>query len=73
MTRRPGEADASRLTVVKDPAGTWAVVKMDGHVVRAGFATMADAWRWIDRQEGEPISRGEKVSEWIAGKRDPQD
>jgi hypothetical protein len=29
---------------------------------------MAEAWRWIDRHQGEPISPAEKKSDWIASK-----
>lgn len=32
------------------------------------FDTNAQAWRWIDRQENQPVSRAENVSDWIAGK-----
>ncbi|MEY9780344.1 hypothetical protein ABIA23_001746 [Sinorhizobium fredii] len=32
------------------------------------FKTNGEAWRWIDRHEGEPISRGEDVSEWVWSK-----
>ena len=30
------------------------------------FPTNAEAWRWIDRQSGSPISPSEKKTEWIA-------
>lgn len=43
------------------PDGLWAV----GDRV---FATNAQAWRWIDRQEGEPISRAEDVADWVSHK-----
>jgi len=46
----------------------WSVVAA-GVVLRT-FETNAAAWRWIDRQEGEPISRAEVVSDWIASKCD---
>jgi hypothetical protein len=39
----------------------------DGKPVAGPFATHAQAWRWIDRNEGEPISRSELVSEWFFG------
>lgn len=29
------------------------------------FDTSAEAWRWIDRYNGEPISRAEKTAEYI--------
>lgn len=31
------------------------------------FKTNGEAWRWIDRQEGEPVSRSEKTTEWVFG------
>lgn len=41
----------------KLPDGRWRV----GDKV---FATNAKAWRWIDREENEPVSRAEDVSDW---------
>lgn len=44
---------------------------VDGLDVLAGpFETNAQAWRWIDRSEGVPISRSEAVSEWLFNKQD---
>lgn len=44
-------------------------VVMDGEKRLAGpFQTNAEAWRWIDRQFGSPISPSEKKTEWIASK-----
>jgi hypothetical protein len=54
------------LTVTQDGNG-WDVLDPNG-IVLASFPTNAAAWRWIDRHEGEPISRGEAVSEWIWSK-----
>ncbi len=45
--------------------GTHFVVDETGSVVAGPFTTNAAAWRWIDRREGEPISRSEAVSDWI--------
>jgi hypothetical protein len=28
------------------------------------FPTNAEAWRWADRYEGEPVSRSEQTSQW---------
>jgi hypothetical protein len=39
-------------------------------LVPLGDDTNAAAWRWIDRHEGEAISRSEAVSDWIASKDD---
>lgn len=55
------------MTVIRTPDGRWTVVS--GPEVLAGpFDTSAQAWRWLDRHEGEPISPAEKKSEWIVGK-----
>jgi hypothetical protein len=51
------------MTVDKIEDG-WAVIDPAGNII-AKFATNAAAWRWIDRQEGGPISRAEHVAEWI--------
>jgi hypothetical protein len=29
------------------------------------FQSNATAWRWIDRQNGDPVSRSEVVSDWL--------
>jgi hypothetical protein len=44
-------------------AGRWHVV--EGTTVLHVAETNALAWRWIDRREGSPVSRSEKVSEWL--------
>ena len=56
------------MTVDQTDCGWWFVIGDDGKPV-AGllFATHAQAWRWIDRKKGEPVSRSEKVSEWLFG------
>jgi hypothetical protein len=46
---------------VQMPDGKWQV----GDQI---FETNAKAWRWIDRQENEPISRAEDVSDWVTRK-----
>jgi hypothetical protein len=47
--------------------GQWSVT--NGASTMAGpFETHAQAWRWIDRQTGSPISRAEHVSDWIVRK-----
>ena len=38
------------------------------HVLAGPFATNAEAWRWIDRQMGQPISPREKVAQWLFDK-----
>jgi hypothetical protein len=52
---------------VIETASGYAVTNNDS-IIAGPFATHAAAWRWIDRHEGEPISRAEHVSEWIVGK-----
>jgi hypothetical protein len=54
------------MTVKRNPDGTWGVYRgPQGTVDIAGpFATMAEAWRWIDRHTGDPISRVEQTSQW---------
>jgi hypothetical protein len=48
--------------IVKQTNSGWFV--MAGNQQIAGpFATHAQAWRWIDRREGEPVSRSEQVSQ----------
>ena len=41
------------------------VVRENGVEIAGPFETNAEAWRWLDRRDGEPISRQEKVSEWL--------
>jgi hypothetical protein len=50
------------VTVI-EIAGRWHVV--EGTTVLHVAETNALAWRWIDRREGSPVSRSEKVSEWL--------
>jgi hypothetical protein len=57
----------SSMTVTETRNG-WSVV-VAGVILRT-FTTNAAAWRWIDRQQGSPISRAEVVSDWIASKND---
>jgi hypothetical protein len=40
--------------------GKWQVV--EGERVLHVAETNAEAWRWLDRRAGEPVSRSEKVS-----------
>jgi hypothetical protein len=54
------------LTVDQGVNG-WDVLDLDGTVL-VSFPTNAQAWRWVDRQTGDAISRSEKVSEWIMSK-----
>jgi hypothetical protein len=47
--------------------GKWFVVQdvLAGDVLAGPFKTNTEAWRWVDRCEGSPISRGETVSQWL--------
>jgi hypothetical protein len=44
--------------------GAWFVIAA-ATVMAGPFETNAQAWRWIDRQTGSPISRSEVVAEWL--------
>jgi hypothetical protein len=35
------------------------------HTLAGPFETNAEAWRWLDRHEGSPVSRSEQVGEWM--------
>ena len=54
---------SSSLSVYPHGDGRYEV--RDGGIVHGVFTTQADAWRWIDRHEGEPINPAEKRSDWI--------
>lgn len=58
------------MTALKLADGTWGVFNVGETAVPVAgpFATLAEAWRWIDRHEGDPVSRSEKVSEFIWSK-----
>jgi hypothetical protein len=53
------------MTVTETRCG-WSLV-VAGVIIKT-FSSNAEAWRWIDRHEGETISRSEAVSEWIRSK-----
>jgi hypothetical protein len=49
------------MTVDQTEDGKWQVTR--GDVVIAGpFDTNAEAWRWIDRKQGEPVNRQEATA-----------
>lgn len=58
------------MIVKQNPDGTWGIYRgPNGKQDIAGpFKTNSDAWRWLDRQTGEPISRSEKTSEYLFAK-----
>jgi hypothetical protein len=47
--------------------GKWFAVR-GGCVLAGPFRTNREAWHWIDRQQGLPVSRSEHVAEWIRQK-----
>lgn len=54
------------MTVIEGGGG---FVVVDGGETLAGpFPTNAEAWRALDRMEGEPISPAEKRADWISNK-----
>jgi hypothetical protein len=69
MLSQPTERGLSMNPV--EELGQWVVVTAGGQKQR--FPTNAAAWRWIDRHEGETISRSEAVSEWIWKRRAQMD
>lgn len=50
-------------TVAKRDQG-WVVI-YGSEIVAGPFETNGEAWRALDRLHGEPVSRGEKTSEWL--------
>lgn len=55
------------MIVSKQPDGKYYVLNR-GNVIAGPFDTNSEAWRRLDRLTGDPISRSEKVSEWINDK-----
>lgn len=49
---------------IKGEDGPWGVRNEDGELLVKNLEDNASAWRWIDRQEGEPISPAQKRSEY---------
>jgi hypothetical protein len=55
---------ARRTRHIAGTDGAWCV--FEGTRTLAGpFETNAEAWRWFDRHEGEPISCSEAMTEWL--------
>lgn len=52
------------LTTRAERDGRWSVTDEKGVVVETGFASQAEAYRWIDRREGDPTSPAEKRSDF---------
>lgn len=51
------------MTAVRTDDGRWQVVA-GGSVLAGPFETSAEAWRWIDRHSGDPISKSEDRAQW---------
>lgn len=51
------------MTAVRTADGRWQVVAA-GDVIAGPFETSAEAWRWIDRNTGDPISKSEDRAQW---------
>lgn len=52
------------MTAVRTDDGRWQVVA-GGDVLAGPFETSAEAWRWIDRSSGSPISKSEDSAQWF--------
>jgi hypothetical protein len=52
------------MTVTKNATGGWDVMS-HGAGLLASFGTNAEAWRYVDRCGGEPISKSEQRSEFV--------
>jgi hypothetical protein len=70
MTDTPADipltlAEAAALSrTVAGVDGAWCVIE-SAHILADPFETNAEAWRWLDWHEGQPVSRREKVGEWF--------
>lgn len=56
------------LTVIGNRRGEYRVtddIGGTGSILAGPFETSSEAWRWIDRQEGQPVSAAEKRAEWV--------
>jgi hypothetical protein len=60
----PIEAE-KMMTVDRLADRGWVVLDGAGNVIRDGFETNAEAWRWVDRRTGELVSRSEHVAAWV--------
>jgi hypothetical protein len=56
------EVGSDNIAIVED-AGAWFVTR-DGKRIAGPFSTNSAAWRWLDRYQGEPVSRTEQTAEW---------
>jgi hypothetical protein len=61
-TAAPGKA---MMEVHQMPAGEWAVTDDAGTVIADGFTSNAAAWRYVDRQTCQPVSKREDTADWV--------
>lgn len=54
------------MTVEKNTDGTFRVTSA-GAIIKDGFPTNAAAWRWLDRQSGDLVSKSEDRSAYWQG------
>ena len=47
------------MTASRQADGRYVVLGDDGATIAGPFDTNSEAWRWIDRQEDEPVSKSE--------------
>lgn len=59
------------MKIIANENRTYNVVADDGTVL-AVVQTHSEAWRFIDRFEGEPISRAEKTSQFLYDNQGPK-
>jgi hypothetical protein len=51
------------MTVIHLPDGGFAVADSNGNLIAWPFEDHSDAWRWIDRHEGQHINPSEQKSD----------
>jgi len=54
-----------KTNIEQTPDGRWQVENGKGDVIAGPFATNAEAWRWVDRSEGEAVSPQERKVDWL--------
>lgn len=56
------------IVKLTDAGDYFVIAENNGQTLAGPFPSHAAAWRWIDRQSGQPISRAEQTADWIAHK-----
>jgi hypothetical protein len=54
------------MTIDQAPDGKWQALDSDGNVL-AVFQTNAEAWRYVDRANDEPLNRQEHLWDFLSG------